>query len=131
MSKNENLWAIAREIRKSAESLSTWKRREVINKINRICVLMKDAEVGEPEPDPAEQGEHFESQAKAVLDWFQQGKTLTSLEALKRFGIISFPRRVLDVEKLTGVAPKRRRIQVVNRAGKTVYVNEYWMETEA
>lgn len=131
MSKNENLWAIAREIRKSAESLSPWKRREVINKINRICFLMKDAEVGEPEPDPSEQGEHFESQAKAVLDWFQQGKTLTSLEALKRFGIISFPRRVLDVEKLTGVAPKRRRIQVVNRAGKTVYVNEYWMETEA
>ena len=75
-------------------------------------------------------GEHYDSQAKAVLAWMQAGHTITSLEALKRFGIISFPRRILDIEKMTGTAPKRKRIQVVNRAGKTVYVNQYWMENE-
>ena len=60
----------------------------------------------------------------------QAGHTITSLEALKRFGIISFPRRILDIEKMTGTAPKRKRIQVVNRYGKTVYVNQYWWEEE-
>lgn len=134
--KNETLFAIVREIRAQAETLAPSRRREVNNKLDRICVLMKDADVAAPAvdksvaPEIEDQGEHFESQAKAVLAWMQAGHRITSLEALRRFGIISFPRRILDVEKLTGIAPKRKRIQVTNRSGKLVYVNEYWMETE-
>jgi len=131
--KNETLFAIVREIRKSAETLAPSRRREINNKLDRICVLMKDADVAAPvdktvAPEIEGQGEHFESQAKAVLAWMQAGNHITSLEALRRFGIISFPRRILDIEKLTGIAPKRKRIQVTNRAGKQVYVNEYWWE---
>lgn len=129
---NDNLMAIVRELRKSAETLAPSRRREVNNKLDRICVLMRDRAVAPVDktvaPEIEGQGEHYESQAKAVLAWMRAGHTITSLEALRRFGIISFPRRILDIEKLTGIAPKRKRIQVENRAGKLVYVNEYWME---
>lgn len=128
--KKEQLHAIIRELRKAAESLPAGKRRDVNNKLDRVALALRTG----TGPDPATRDEvadmtgHFKSQAQAVLAWMRAGHTITSLEALKRFGIISFPRRILDIEKMTGTAPKRKRIQVVNRAGKTVYVNQYWME---
>lgn len=122
--------ALVREIRMAAESLPAGKRRDVNNKLDRITLALRSSgpvdKTVAPEIDG--QGEHYDSQAKAVLAWMRDGHTITSLEALRRFGIISFPRRILDIEKMTGTAPKRKRIQVVNRAGKTVYCNEYWWE---
>jgi hypothetical protein len=135
---SEKQAAILRELREAAKDLTPGKRRDVLNKLDRVELLLrrgKSAPVPEPKPAPrpvVDEGPggqpHFESQAKAVLAYMREGHTITSLEALQLFGIISFPRRILDIEKLTGTAPKRKRIQVVNRAGKKVYVNRYWLE---
>ena len=129
---NDTLQALVREIRKAAETLPAGKRRDVNNKLDRITLALRSTATVDKTvaPDIDGQGEHYDSQAKAGRAWMQAGHTITSLEALKRFGIISFPRSILDIEKMTGTAPKRKRIQVVNRAGKTVYVNQYWMEEE-
>ena len=129
---NDKLYALVREIRMAAESLPAGKRRDVNNKLDRITLALRSSGTVDKTvaPEIDGQGEHYDSQAKAVLAWMRDGHTITSLEALRRFGIISFPHRILDIEKMTGTAPKRKRIQVVNRAGKTVYCNEYWMENE-
>lgn len=128
MSQEKNL-AILNEIRRMARRLPIGMGNEIINKCNKAQVQMNRR--GEPVVDEGPGGQpHFESQAKAVLAYMQDGNTITSLEALRLFGIISFPRRILDIEKLTGVAPKRRRVKVTNRSGKEVYVNEYWWEEE-
>lgn len=133
---SENLAAIIRELRVAANELTPGKRRDVNNKLDRIALHLrngakKTAWVDKTvAPEIEGQGEHYESQAKAVLAWMLEGHTITSLEALKRFGIISFPRRILDIEKLIGIPPKRKRIQVTNRSGKRVYVNEYWIDPD-
>lgn len=126
----EKINALVREIRTAAESLPIGKRRDVNNKLDRIVLALRSGSGPETttREDVADMAGHFKSQAHAVLAWMREGHTITSLEALNRFGIISFPRRILDIEKMTGTAPKRKRIQVTNRAGKQVYVNQYWME---
>lgn len=128
--KKEQLHAIIRELRKAAESLPAGKRRDVNNKLDRVALALRTGTGPElvTRDEVADMTGHFRSQAQAVLAWMRAGNTITSLEALQRFGIISFPRRILDIEKMTGTAPKRKRIQIVNRAGKTVYVNQYWWE---
>jgi hypothetical protein len=122
--------ALIREIRTAAESLPAGKRRDVNNKLDRITLALRSGSGPEDvtHDEVADMTGHFKSQAEAVLAWMQAGHTITSLEALQRFGIISFPRRILDIEKMTGTAPKRKRIQVTNRSGKAVYVNQYWWE---
>lgn len=126
--KNERIESLVRELRKTADGLPAGKKRDINNKLDRILLTIRRS----VERDVVNEGPggqpHFESQAKAVLEWMREGNTITSLEALRRFGIISFPRRILDIEKMTGIAPKRKRIQVTNRSGKQVWVNEYWME---
>lgn len=129
---NEKLYALIREIRTAADSLPAGKRRDVNNKLDRITLALRSGSGPEnvTTGEVADMAGHYKSQAEAVLAWMRDGHTITSLEALRRFGIISFPRRILDIEKMTGTAPKRKRIQVENRAGKKVYVNQYWMEEE-
>ena len=127
---DEKILALIRELRKSAATLPDGKRRDINNKLDRIHLALRNA----PERDIPQEGpggqEHFETQAKAVLAYMREGHTITSLEALNLFGIISFPRRILDIEKMTGKAPNRRRIAVTNRNGKKVWVKEYWIEPE-
>ena len=129
---NDKLYALVREIRKAAESLPAGKRRDVNNKLDRITLALRSSGTVDKTvaPEIDGQGEHYDSQAKAVLAWMRDGHTITSLEALRRFGIISFPRRILDIQKMTGIAPKRRRIKAVNRYGKEVSCNEYWWEED-
>ena len=132
----EKMNALVREIRKAADALPAGKKRDVNNKLDRIVLNFKERPKSKTpvpvigEPDLFGENEHYPSQARAVLAYMEAGNTITSLEALKLFGIISFPRRILDIEKMTGKAPNRRRIAVENRYGKTVYVNEYWIEKE-
>ena len=129
---NDKLYALVREIRMAAESLPAGKRRDVNNKLDRITLALRSSGTVDKTvaPEIDGQGEHYDSQAKAVLAWMRDGHTITSLEALRRFGIISFPRRILDIQKMTGIAPKRRRIKAVNRYGKEVSCNEYWWEED-
>ena len=133
MTKEQHL-AVLAEIRKMARQLPTGTANAIINKCNKAQKSLargKDLPIPEAIVDLGPGGQdHFDSQAKAVLAYMREGHTITSLEALRLFGIISFPRRILDIEKLTGIAPKRRRIQVTNRHGKQVYCNEYWWEEE-
>ncbi len=131
---NEKNIAILKEIRRMARELPAGTRDGIINKCNKAENLLRKGKGYFAPREVVNEGpggqEHFESQAKAVLAYMREGHTITSLEALRLFGIISFPRRILDIEKLTGIAPKRRRIQVTNRHGKQVYCNEYWWEED-
>ena len=133
MSKEKNL-AILAEIRKMARQLPTGTANAIINKCNKAQQSLtrgKDLPIPETIVDLGPGGQdHFDSQAKAVLAYMREGHTITSLEALRLFGIISFPRRILDIQKMTGIAPKRRRIKAVNRYGKEVSCNQYWWEED-
>ena len=133
MTQEQNL-AILAEIRKMARQLPTGTANAIINKCNKAQQSLtrgKDLPIPETIVDLGPGGQdHFDSQAKAVLAYMREGHTITSLEALRLFGIISFPRRILDIQKMTGIAPKRRRIKAVNRYGKEVSCNQYWWEEE-
>jgi hypothetical protein len=67
------------------------------------------------------------SQTRQILAWMREGNRITGLEALTRFGVMSFTRRICDIEKIIGYPPERRRIQVTNRSGKKVWIKEYWL----
>ena len=54
----------------------------------------------------------------------------TTLEAIRKWGITRLSARIMDIEKMTGKAPSRRRINVKNRNGRTVSVCEYWIDKE-
>ena len=133
MTKEQHL-AVLAEIRKMARQLPTGTANAIINKCNKAQHSLtrgKDLPIPETIVDLGPGGQdHFDSQAKAVLAYMREGHTITSLEALRLFGIISFPRRILDIQKMTGIAPKRRRIKAVNRYGKEVSCNEYWWEED-
>lgn len=56
--------------------------------------------------------------------YMQEHGALTSLTALTELGIISFPKRICEMEK-RGIKVERRRITVVDRNGDLKQVNEY------
>lgn len=124
---NEQIVAILDDIRRKARELPVSTGNDIINRCNKAQSKLRKREVVDEGPGGQP---HFQSQAKAALEYMREGNTITSLEALRLFGIISFPRRILDIEKMTGTAPRRRRILTENRYGKPVYVNEYWMDKE-
>ena len=132
---NENLLTILRELRKATEDLSAGKRNEVINKLNRVELIFKrkNAQTTAPSTNQVDEqnAEVFSSQTKTIYNHLLAGNTLTSMDALRRFGVARLASRICDIERQTGVTPKRRRIQVTNRYGKEVWVNEYWIEQEA
>lgn len=121
---NEKINALVRELRKSAENLTPGRRRDVNNKLDRIARHLRNVtEDAAPEVE-------YERQAQTLLNWLLAGNTITSLEAIKKWGITRLSARIMDVEKMTGKAPNRRRINVKNRNGRTVSVCEYWMGEE-
>lgn len=65
------------------------------------------------------------SQTKQILEYMKQGNKITPLEALRKFGCFRLTSRIWDIERLTGVRPKRERIKVQNAEGKQVYVMQY------
>ena len=68
------------------------------------------------------------SQTRRILAYLQNGHRINPIIALQDFGCFRLGARIKDIEKITGVAPQRRRIKVENREGKEVYVAEYWLE---
>lgn len=74
--------------------------------------------------------ENCASQARRILAYMKEGHRITGLLALKKFGVLSFTRRICDIEQIIGYPPERRRIQVENRFGKLIWVNEYWLKEE-
>jgi hypothetical protein len=67
------------------------------------------------------------SQTKQILEYMQQGNTITPLEALRKFGCLRLTSRIWDIEQLTGIRPKRERVKVTNAQGQQVYVMQYWI----
>lgn len=74
--------------------------------------------------------ENSSSQTRQILSWMKAGNRINPIEALRRFGSFRLGARIKDIEELIGYPPSRQKIQVENRQGKTVWVNEYWLEGE-
>lgn len=66
------------------------------------------------------------SQAQRVLNVLRTGSSLTSLDALKDLSIISFPKRICELEK-DGYIINSVRVAVKNRFKEKVTVNSYKM----
>ena len=74
--------------------------------------------------------ENSSSQTRQILAWMKAGNRINPIEALRRFGSFRLGARIKDIEGMIGYPPSRQKIQVENRQGKTVWVNEYWLEGE-
>lgn len=128
--KQSNIETLIRELRNEAQTLPAGKKRDVLNKLDRITIQFRRAGASTPATDTVteEDAERLTSQAMTIYNYLMQGHTLTSMDALRIFGVARLASRICDIEKRTGITPNRRRIPVTNRFGKEVYVNEYWIE---
>ena len=118
--------ALIRELRKEAENLTPGKKRDVNNKLNRIYNHLRNTASEDDSP-----AVEYDRQKMIVYNYLMAGHTITSLEAIEKFGITRLSAVIFNIEKMTGKAPNRRMIPVLNRYGKTVRVAEYWIEQEA
>lgn len=128
--KQSNIETLIRELRNEAQTLPAGKKRDVLNKLDRITLQFRKAGASTPATDTVteEDAERLTSQAMTIYKYLMDGNTLTSMDALRIFGVARLASRICDIEKRTGITPNRRRIPVTNRFGKEVYVNEYWIE---
>lgn len=128
--KKSNIEVLIRELRNEAQTLPAGKKRDVLNKLDRINLQFRRAGATAPSTDTVteEDAERLTSQAMTIYKYLMDGNTLTSMDALRIFGVARLASRICDIEKRTGITPNRRRIPVTNRFGKEVYVNEYWIE---
>lgn len=125
----EQMNALVSEIREAAKELPAGKRRDVNNKLERIALhFRKSGFVKSVNSVQEDEAERFSTQTKTIYHYLAAGHRLTSMDALRIFGVARLASRICDIERQTGVTPSRRRIQVTNRFGKEVYVNEYWIE---
>lgn len=67
------------------------------------------------------------TQQKQLIQLFQNGGTITSLESFNQLGITQLATRILELEE-QGYKISRERKEVTNRFGKKVRVVEYSME---
>lgn len=70
------------------------------------------------------------SQVSRILAYMREGHTITSLEAIEKFGATRLSAVIMDIEKRIGYKPLRKRVKVKNRFGKDVYVAKYWLSNE-
>ena len=128
MNKTQNL-AILAEIRKLARELPGGQRDAIINKCNRVQMMMdKGRQI--PGLNPNDETAVHENQRQQIQDWMLSGKTITSKQAFEQFGITRLSAVIMQIEKATGRAPGRRRIIVPTRLGKNVSVCEYYMDQD-
>jgi len=64
------------------------------------------------------------TQNEQVRECLENSKKLTSLTAIREFGITRLAARVKDLREM-GVPVTSRKVAVKNRSGKDVYVSEY------
>ena len=128
--KKSNIEVLIRELRNEAQTLPAGKKRDVLNKLDRINLQFRRAGASTPATATVteDDSERLTSQAMTIYKYLMDGNTLTSMDALRIFGVARLASRICDIEKRTGITPNRRRIPVTNRFGKEVYVNEYWIE---
>ena len=128
--KKSNIESLIRELRNEAQTLPAGKKRDVLSKLDRITLHFRSDKAKTVATDTVteEDAERLTSQAMTIYKYLMDGNTLTSMDALRIFGVARLASRICDIEKRTGITPNRRRIPVTNRFGKEVYVNEYWIE---
>lgn len=64
------------------------------------------------------------TQANMALEYMREHGSITSLEAITELGIMSFPKRICELEQM-GYLIKKRSEMVTNRYGKRVMVKRY------
>ena len=70
------------------------------------------------------------AQWQEAYEYMKNEGSLTSLTALTKLGIISFPKRICEMER-RNIKVNRERITVIDRNGETKRVMEYSLaETE-
>ena len=67
------------------------------------------------------------SQKTRVLEWLQEGKTLTRLQALTELSIFELSARLIELKR-DGYDIKSKSITVENKYGEKCRVAQYWME---
>lgn len=67
------------------------------------------------------------TQKTRVLQWLQEGKTLTRLQALTELGIFELSARLIELKR-DGHKIKSESITVQNRWGEKCRVAQYWMD---
>lgn len=132
---NERNIAILSAIRKMARELPGGYARAIANRCDKVQLLMiKGREFKEmpapPKSQIVDESMLLEDQRMTIYNYLLAGNTITSLQAIKLFGITRLSARIMDIEKMTGKAPNRRRIVVTNRNGRNVSVCEYWIDSE-
>lgn len=65
----------------------------------------------------------------SAYQYMKEHGSLTSLTALTKLGIISFPKRICEMEQ-HGIKVERKRITVLDRNGDPKQVNEYSLNLE-
>lgn len=125
--------AILDEICRMARELPTGSANAIINRANKVrSRLNKGLEYKDQDEvqDLLGSSEAYRYQRQMVLDYLLRGNTITSLDAFRLFGITRLSAVIFDIEKVTGRAPNRRKIQVENRYGRTTWVCEYWIDQD-
>lgn len=69
------------------------------------------------------------TQRMRVMCHLKTGKTLTSLEALREYGIMRLPNRISELRQ-RGEPIEKRTIVVMNKYGQAVRVAEYRLREE-
>jgi hypothetical protein len=69
------------------------------------------------------------AQWQEAYEYMKEYGSLTSLTALTKLGIISFPKRICEME-MRNIKVDRKRIQVIDRHGEVKRVLEYSLAKE-
>lgn len=69
------------------------------------------------------------SQRLRVMQHLKEGKTLTSLEALRLYGIMRLPNRISELRR-RGEQIEKTTITVENKYGESVRVAEYRLKAD-
>jgi hypothetical protein len=70
------------------------------------------------------------SQYKVMLKALQEGKTLTRLLCLYKFGIVESPARITEMRN-AGIDVHTKMVSVINASGKKVRVAHWTLEAKA
>ena len=67
----------------------------------------------------------IESQNAAILDWLQQGESITALEAQRQFGCMRLSGRIYDLRQEGH--PIQGEMVCVRSQGRRKWVKQYWL----
>lgn len=127
---NNKQQAIIAELREMTKDLPKGKARRINNYLDYVSLALRGADTRPAtHEEVVDNTTEFANQRNAILAYLLKGNTLTSLEAQRLFGASRLPNRIMEIEKVLGKAPARRRITVKNRNGRNVSVCEYWIES--